>query len=317
MGARLGTVLVVGLVLTAGCSALPLGDDASGQPTPTLTPVPFTDTATTQTATPYPSAPPGVGPDGTLNVTELQGAHERFLENRTYRWRFRYTVSDGGERLYGQDISRRAVVGPDAFLITQESPGPAVNQSLYVAGGRGYLRTTSGDDEQFDLLTDPQSHHEYAFAGTTMHRFLGGLDFVVRVVERDGSRLYRLHTSGTEAPEALRATGSNVWNYTVTAYVTPAGFVRALAVDYDRSQGSQVQDVTVRFSYYDVDATTVFRPTWVSNVLTPAPPTPANATGTAENETVTAAPGSETTPPSPPTATLSVSEFEARPAVGS
>jgi len=287
------SVVVAALVIVAGCSAVPF--NTGGQqstPSETVTPVPITDSGVPESE-PSTSAdrPPGVRADGPVDAESLARAHVASIENRSYTWVVEYDT--GRPDSIGGKTVRRAVVGDDTFLVEQGSPGMVSNTSLYVNESGGFLRVASGRATEYDLLQAPGDPAEYAFAEDAIRRFLGGATVDVTTVDRDGQRYYRLYASGGPVPPALTESGATIRNYTVTAYVTPEGFVRSMAVDYDRVVNGDRSTVTFRYDYSRLGESDPSEPEWVGEVPRRSTPTPSNLGADANGSTGTPD-GSET-----------------------
>lgn len=285
-------LVLAALVVVAGCSALP-GGSSRPEPQDTVTPVPVTTATESPTATPR-DLPPGVGSDGTVDVSRLIDAHTLFVGTRTYTWTFRYVAiaSDGS---VDDAVTRRVVVGPDEYLVDQETPGSGPNQTLYVTDV-GYLRTIEDGETRYEREGDPLGHTSYTIVDEVLWRFVPGVGFDVDVVERNGETFYRLHSNDFDVPTRLDRPDVDVRNFSATIYVTSDGFVRTVAAEYDREWRDIYQTVRVRFDYEAVGETTLAEPEWISQVTptpqttaatTTAPPTPGTDNGT---ETATAGP---------------------------
>jgi len=277
-------VLVVTLVVLAGCGAAPFGGGSVPTPEETLTPVPVSPT-TDQPRTSIPTdRPPGVSADGYVDGAQLSSAHEAAIENRSYTWVLTYDVTGPTESeiVFDQGFRRRALVDGDRFLVTQSEYGEPVNQSLFVDGPRGYLRLADGDQTRFETVRDPGPGGEYAVGSQLVRRFLSGMHPNVTRVQRDGRTYYRLH-AGTGLPMALERPGTGIRDYRVTAYVTPEGFVRSVGVSYERTWDSGIERISIRFDYSALGSTTVETPAWIDEISfeTPTPaPTPETPTPT-------------------------------------
>lgn len=300
---RTGAVIVVGLVLLSGCSAVSFGDGGQpSAPTETVTPVPITDAerTSTETATRV-DLPPGVHADGSVNAGALSRAHNRSLENQTYTWLVDYDT--GEEDFVGGVFTRRAVVGDQSFFVEQVSLGPGANTSLYVNESDGFLRAAEDNGTRYDLLRIPGDVEEYVFAGEAIRRFLGGGTFDVTAIEREGQVYYRLHAADGPVPTTLASSSIVIRNYTATAYVTPDGFVRSLTAEYDRVIDGERSHVSFRYDYSALGESTPTAPSWVGEVrqrTTPEPTAP--ETPTPNGTTATATPNGATTTPDGPTA---------------
>ncbi|MFB6139757.1 MAG: hypothetical protein ABEJ26_04910 [Halosimplex sp.] len=281
-------LFVATLVFLAGCGAVPFGGAGPEAVTDTVTPVPITDAGTSAT----PSAadlPPGVSPDGTVQPERLVAAHRESLSNRTYTWTVEYDT--GREGLVSGSFSGRVAVGDDAFLVEQTRAGPQSNTTLYVNETGGYLRSVSGGYIRYDLIRVPGPVEEYDFADEAIRRYLTGISFDVRRVERRGETYTRLHAADGSVPRGLSESDAAIENYTATAYVTPEGFVRSLTVNYDRREGGQRTGVVFRYDYGVLGNTTVTAPEWSGRISPRSTPTPVD-------------PESESEPATPPDATV-------------
>ena len=280
-------LVVVCLVVVAGCSALP-GGPSDREPTETVTPVPVT-TPTSATPTPPSDPPPGVSANGSVDIERLIDAHESYVADRSYTWQIRYTVAGTG--ILQNSFTRRVTVGQERFLVEQTTPALSRNQTLYV-GDQARLRTTQSERTEFTWVDDPQGPQSYAFAGDVVERFLAGVTVDVSVVERDSRTYYRLYTDGNDLPNSLNRFGAAARNYTMTAYVTPEGFVRTVVVDYRLGEEDDGRRIASRYDYSAVGSTTVTEPDWVSRVTS----TPPSTTTSAPPSTTTSTPVRTTSP---------------------
>ncbi len=295
--------MVALFVVVAGCSAVPFGAGGPPEQPDTVTPVPVTDSETASDRTVVPPLPPGVRADGQVDATALSRAHRSFLENRSYTWSVRYDT--GADGLTDEEFVRRAVVGNETFLVEQTSPGPDSNTTLYVNGTGGFLRSVAGNDTRYELLQAPGDHTDYAFADEAIGRFLDGPEFDVTLVERGGQTFFRLYAAEGPIPEPLAGDRVAITNFSATAYVTPDGFVRSLAVDYDRHTSGERSHVTFRYDYSLVGDSSPVVPHWTGEVPQRSTPEPAGqGTSTADGSTETpTADGTTETPDEGGTAT--------------
>jgi len=303
-------VLVGALVVLAGCSGLTGGGESTATPTGEVTAVPVTETPTaatpgtaTTTGTPPASLPPGVFANGSVDTGLLAWAHDRALANRSYAWTFELTrlATDGA---VATDTTRLELTrDADAFLVDQPAPDGTEDRALYVADGTGFLAYLGGNETTVLRTDDPGDVSRYDYSTRLVIRYLTGPTFDVTTVERDGRVFYRLYTQSGPLPRAADTFGGSVSNFSATAYVTSEGFVRTLAVRYDRPDAPSRDRVRIRFDYTAVGETNVTEPDWlrgtdpvtatpVSSGNTTDSPTdatgsPTDATDSPRNETVT------------------------------
>jgi hypothetical protein len=296
--------VVVAVVVLAGCGAAPFGSGGPSTAAETLTPVPVS-TPTESSSTPV-ERPPGVSPVGIVDARRLREAHDGALANRSYRWTLDYDVDRSGQEA-GLDggFTRRVVVEPDRFFVRQTEDGRPLNGSLFVDETGGYLRTVEDNVTRTETFVQPGTTDEYVPSGQLVQRFLSGMDPNATRVRWNGRTYYRLHDR-TGVPPTLERLAQRVSDYSVTAYVSPEGFVRSMTVSYLRSTNADSQRVTIRFYYEDVGSATVDRPGWVDglSLATPTQPsrpdTPTSANG---SESITTTATRESAPTATPTLT--------------
>lgn len=279
---------VAALVLLAGCGGA-FFDGGGPTTTETLTPAPVGSVAE---AGPPAARPPGVATDGSVDVAALRRAHRAAIGNRTYAWTFSYRANGTGDGYRDRWFTRRVAVGDSRYLATRSDPPSRVWRALYVDETGGYLRTLTDDATYFEFVREPGPPTEYANTGELIRRYLTGLPLTVDSVTRDGRTYYRVYSTGGGKPDVSEGFNApRAVNYRVTAYVTPDGLVRTLAVEYDRSRIDGYHHVSVRFDYAGLDATTVDRPAWVDRVTTPSEsPTRVLSTPPARGTNATAVP---------------------------
>ena len=211
--------------------------------------------------------PPGVFPNGTVRAAALAAAHERGLADRSYTWTYRVR-REGTVAGVAPDLTLvrvRTTADRTVFVVEQPDDDWTPDRTLYVENGTGYLGSLSGADPRVLVTDDPGTPERYVGAGEAIGRFLSGPGFDVAVVERHGRRFYRLYRRNGSLPAELAGGATNGSNVTATAYVTPAGVVRTLAVEYERPGAGPRDRVSLRFDYAAVGETAVERPAWVGN----------------------------------------------------
>jgi hypothetical protein len=268
---------VVLLVVVAGCAGAPFGIGSEASPDETLSPVPLDGAAESPTAGPPSSsveAPPGVARDWSVNATRLRFGHSDYLEGRSYTWVVEYDANGSGAALRWT-VTRRVEVEGESVIVEESGSPEADARTLYFADDEAYERVVT-DDGPSVRRTD-ESRDAYTNGGEVIEQFLTGLDPTVSVVERAGETYYRLSAIGQGAPPTLREVNTRIVDYSVTAYVTPDGFVRTLVVEYSRQSNTKTQRISIRFRYGAVGSTSVSKPVWLD-----VSPSPTAETGTAK-----------------------------------
>jgi hypothetical protein len=279
-------VVLAVLVAIAGCGAVPFD---SGGPTgeATLTPVPVSAGAEETRTRERSGLPPGVRASGPVDTSRLREAHEAFLTDRSYTLELRYEVR-GSPDIEGFDrnFTTTARVDGHRFLVEQTDHIDPRTRSLFVDDAGGFLRAVEGNDTHTRRLDDPGQIEAYTGAGGAIERFLDVENATVERVTQAGETYYRIRAVG-RTPPAVGEGVADVGNYSVTGYVTAAGFVRTLVVGYERYVGTGSQFVSVRLDYSALGETTVERPDWIADLSTPTPVTAATSETIAQETTAT------------------------------
>ncbi|MEE6208814.1 hypothetical protein U3A55_01400 [Salarchaeum sp. III] len=241
-------VALAAMLALAGCGG------TSGTTT-----APTTNTTTTQASVDY---PPGVSADGVESGFELTGAHAETLRTADY------TVTEiTSIRVNGS--------GYKAYMQTTKAAGDTMSAS------RSYSATPSGNNvssAEFWANASTgviQYTHDDGNTTTTTVGSAGDTD-LVRTPDQWSESLYTLVASGqlevSETDEgnfALRASGplnvttdyGEVTTETLTATVTPNGFVTDISVSYTTTINGETATVSKQFAFERGDVT-VTKPTW-------------------------------------------------------
>lgn len=257
MNTRVAVVLVVAAV--AGCSSF----GPAGQ-TPTVTPAPVPES----TATPKENTlPPGVTGGGDVAAGRLAQAHRDAVDGLSYDWRTnRTTIGPRGTKR--DDIRKHARVENQSTYLywTNRREAPPEDPFSYLGNYTGYaepgarfVRYADGAD----LVYGREDHRTVSdriepMATEAIRRYLGVANATVAVTRVDGQRYYRI----TATEYALPTTWA-ISDYSVTAVVSPTGFVRSIDASYTRSLGTESERIRYRFRYTEVGTATVDRPAWV------------------------------------------------------
>jgi hypothetical protein len=267
MGRRNWAAVCALLVVLAGCSALPTGNGTAPEIEETLTPAPVVATGADAAPTPASSVafPPGVSRAGTVDPDLIFRAHVESLANRSYTWVYRKT--ERSNRSGTVTGTTRVAVDDDAALVANRGFRSGMHNTLYLTRQRGYIRWTSGDGTEYSVRDATVADREHSFVGYSLRTFIPENGVETSVVEWQGRQYIRLYVQPQPPPSGLAeelVDSTLVWGYTLTAYVSPAGRVRMLAVEYDDLRAH----VSWRFDYRAVGETTVRKPDWISKVRT-------------------------------------------------
>lgn len=253
------------LALTAGCGTFATGSD----PTPTVTPAPVPALPTTTATASGPA--PGLSGGGVTDVDRLAAAHRQALDETAYVWKaerrvdrlpdragdehaVRQRLVVASERRYRYETNRRDVHsrGDERFLgdVTEFADGETV-----------YRRFVPFGDRSFTYDSGPAEPVSEAYAREVtrpIRQYLAVPNATVAEVRVDEGTYYRVDARRTDILGLTR--GHNV---SVTALVSPRGFVRSMNVTYDVDRGNRVERVRYRSAYERRDAVAIERPDWV------------------------------------------------------
>jgi hypothetical protein len=284
MQRTLGTILVVVMVVFAGCGGV-LGG-GSDEPVETLTPAPVpTDKPT---PTPVPQLAPGLTGNGIENMSALVAASKSFFQNRTFTVMMNKTaVAPNGTVLSHTTGTLHAGSAGKGFVVVYESEG----DSLLMNKSTDPVRTEAWSDSErfFEKQT-------YANGTTTYNRLpidgqLTGFGYAIGPITylpnsfgindttvterltRKGTTLYRVSGTVSDVPWA---------NVSFRLLVDSHGIIHEFTIvrHHSSTEGIAKTVSTVEFSKIGMtDAPK--RPSWVDEAInrtTPIPeetPTPA------------------------------------------
>jgi len=253
---------VVALVVLSGCNTGVFGGQSASGPETDVTPVPVETTEPTATR----NAPElGFYNGDEIDTSALRDVHQLALGDRSYTWVLTDVRTHRNTRTNDTRFFRRVAVDEGGYTVTQRGLGFG-NDTLYVAAGTGYRRSETDGDTSVRRVPDPPRADAFAFTEFAIGRFLTGLEFDHRVVERNGQRYHSLYTAPGHPPPDLEPdpmSGRQVWNYTATVYVTDSGLVSTMVVSYWQESPREIERVSIRFEYRAVGGTDVIRPQWV------------------------------------------------------
>ncbi|QLH84729.1 DUF7537 family lipoprotein [Halosimplex pelagicum] len=313
MDRRLALVAALAVAL-AGCSALSPGD-AGPTPTETVTPLAVPTDAPTETLSP----PPGIAADGAVSPGALVRAHFAALGDRSFTWRLDYRRSVdrsapvGGETASNATVDvaeRRLRAASDgSYRLTRRMTG-AAGDTVYADDTGRYVRGARSNGSGYRVGDGEPDYRHHLRTGQTVVRYFSVNASTVSTVEREGRTYYRVHV--TSPPRTLTEghAKQTIRDYAATAYVTPEGLVRTVAVEYEYRLRDDRVAVSLRSEYRAVGDTEVPRPGWVTD--------PADrGTATVRPTTAATTTAAVATPTDqPPTATTDASARTATPADG-
>ncbi|EMA55527.1 MULTISPECIES: hypothetical protein [Halococcus] len=297
MQRAVGTVLVVVLVVLAGCSGV-FGGDGGGESTPTVTPM--TVPTDEPTPTPVPQLAPGLTGQGIENASALVAAHSSFLQNRSFTERSNSTgLGPNGSVLVDTTSTLHVGSGDEGIYAVTErnssegySPYPetlAARTEVWSNDGRTlWNRTYANGTTRYDRL-DSSSQTRFGAAGAGLRYRLEWFTTDTTSVterQRNGSTLYLVR--GKTRTEQTFANG----NTSLRMLVDRRGVIHSYRTVQQLSGNENLTRVVSTTRFSAIGATDVpDRPSWADTALnrtTSVPSrTPSSANATASMATTT------------------------------
>jgi hypothetical protein len=270
---------VVLLVVLAGCSGTggTVGDSGES-PTETVTPVPVPD------ADPERGRPIGIDGSGVSDPRSLAAAHDRRLEERSYRLVSNQTIRYDNGSVRSQYLTDLRLAANRTYAVTVRTDGragprllgdpPAVSE--FWSDGETYVRAFGTTDPTYNEFTPTASGvgtwRFWATTGafevprspsTVIAESLGAVPTRVESTRSvGGDERYRVVDAGASEAELPFPAASPARNVSLVAAVDRSGLVRRLELEYTgRIDGDRVT-VSRSIVYSDVGATEVGRPAW-------------------------------------------------------
>jgi hypothetical protein len=237
-----------------------------------------------------PEYPPGVI-DGYLDVWSLSRAHAAAVEGRSYQLVIRHSGSEALDADHRWSSAwQRAVVGSGETWLYSTIGYTAANASRHVQyteyadGEFVYRRTGTAAGPEFDRQRPRIDAADGPHTDRARRYLLRYLRTTEVNVDRPSWDPDRTRLIATGRPIGV---DGDVSNYTATAFVSPAGFVSTLTVEYTLDTGGEARTVRFRMQYVAVDRAQVRPPGWYDEAR--------NATATGAGATnVTAGTGNVT-----------------------
>lgn len=247
MSNRLSAVVVVTLVLLAGCSGgLPGGDSGDGE----------------STDLPSVAEQSWVDDNESVDYERLQQSHANAVANASS---FKYAQNSSTEN--GAESTSSILVDRDAETVllkaTSARDGTEQVQNTYVADGVAYSQSgTDGEyqygsqnvtSEQFERLVDQQSQLR------TTGGVFDALEFEYVGTEAGA---YRFEADSIAASEETSFDADNATESSATLVVDEDGYVQTLSLTLTVEQGDSASTASLSFSTTGVNETTVEEPSW-------------------------------------------------------
>jgi hypothetical protein len=287
----LRSVVLVGLILLAGCAGFPgLGSDS---PEVRVTPADVPTDA--QPATPSEQIAPGVLPTGVYNASILAHAHAQILgstsftirTNRTYRYSngtlARWTTGmqrvESGPPLRIQSHSQFHVW---RLYPRRSNVSPALGSDLWSGPDNGYQRTIyANNTTRYSTLSQRiRSVNSSVFARVRrINETLSNVDTQVTRLTRNGSTYYRIEGSVSREyrrlPQSTDQQNTSQW-----LLIDSRGVIHEYHITiYTSGPEETIMEIHYSMTFQKIGNTTVERPAWIETARNRT--TPANRTETA------------------------------------
>lgn len=217
--------------------------------------------------------PPGVGPGGIEDISQLDTAHSRAIGNRSYTLQVDLYWPRGGEP-GAQRVHRNMDfrVGADGrYLLHTVVRGQAtdsrdtaqLNIRVYHDGSGWFVAESTGDGVEYRRISPSQQPPVAVPEPTVLQNrlasgYLSTPETNVTTVSREAQPGYRLIGYGRPL-----GAGQGITNYSVRAFIRSDGLISNLSTRSTRRVTPPVNQ-RFRMSYDRFNATTVATPLWVS-----------------------------------------------------
>jgi len=257
------------LVVLAGCGSFVGSDGGAGDRSPerTVTPAPVPEV--TPTPDPWPVAP-GLSARGVVDVNVLVDAHLAALNDTSYEfteWRGSASPPNASVRLFPE--TRATVAAPSRYLVWTNSEMVRIDGAITHVGNYTEYVDAPTRLVRYRLVgqISPTVTRQFAVdagynelvggrAATALLQYLTVANTSVARTTVDGQRYYAV--SGFERSPGVPGHR----NLSVSALVSPDGFVRSLNATYVAAGVDRPRRFRYRFAYEKVGATTLDAPDW-------------------------------------------------------
>lgn len=268
----LGSLMVVALLLSAGCSGFTGGGSADRDPyevpSPTPSPTPTPTVTTTEFGTGVETVAPGIGADGISSVLDAVTAHTRGLNGVGFRVN-QTTVLKYRNGTTARTTRMAAEVARNGTKHIVREDGSTV-RSVFLGDGGGYVRTVTDEavtyarENESDFVIDPNSPIRFDLTyKAKMYRYYRAMSNVsVGPAEREGEA--RIATDDVDANYVDILVRGDVTNVSVEIVVTADGIVKRFRTRYTLHRNGSVYRVEDLITFSGVGETTVAPPEWVA-----------------------------------------------------
>ena len=276
-------VLLVLLLVFAGCNGIGFGDTAQSTQTVTPASVPTDE----PTPTPVPQLAPGLKRNS-MNVTALAQAHNTILQNTSFTQKTVRTARYPNGTLFSQEVTisrigengnvssslnrtnvRTAVEVPDNVSIVTDSEG-WIEETRVISKNTLTNNTTTYTERPLQS-GEPGLVSGYTGANTIQRSFSGTDPRVTDVLSRNGTTLYRVNSTvlkvGMRGPPGVSSIGEewifkNLSQANQQALISPSGVVHRHQKNYKITTDNNTLSITLTTQYTNIGSTTVERPPW-------------------------------------------------------
>lgn len=272
MHPRSATVLVIGLILLAGCVGFQWGPNP---PTPTTSSNPTGDTN---------QYPPGITSTGVSDSFTLASAHGETLQGQSYTVTTTYLIEYPNGTLYtSETVTTHITAGEERYLYNSTVRGtiPRIYGSssgtlVYYSNGSVVVRKlTIGTETSYEVVTgsngEPVPPTELSLGRSTENDRIGILFGALSnaSVTRQSESVYRVESTSL-ARNSLEIDGipiTNVSDVRFTATITRHGLVREYTLSYEGRVDGHAVSIREQREYSAIGTTTVEQPPWYDKVV--------------------------------------------------
>ncbi|MCD2200754.1 hypothetical protein LPA44_12720 [Halobacterium sp. KA-4] len=252
-------VLIVLLIVLAGCSGQPVAPNTTSPP----------DAATSTTTdrdTPQLLLAPGLTDSGVTDAWALAQAHRDSLANTTY-------TQYGQRAVRANNTLRQAVTTTlrqgqgDRYVYERHAHGTAAAlPNLTVFRNESTLAQRTTYDNGTVMYSGPEAAATPATEryGNVYAVLTASSTTVSDTVDRNGATRYRVTSTG---PPMSSSAYAGVSNYTMVALVGSDGLVHAYTISYAATRDGRAVTVTIGMRFTARGRTVVHPPEWVADAL--------------------------------------------------